>query len=118
MIPSQRVYWRADRCLATSYKHSSYCCVFTISLPSNGITLPIVAQEFVFAGRCLPNCSLATDMHVTLFNFVKILDFLTVEIERHAVFGLIQYFTKRKEKYLLLQLFNVNKSAKMDLFLH
>jgi hypothetical protein len=27
VIPSQGVHWRADCCLTTSYKHSSYCCV-------------------------------------------------------------------------------------------
>jgi hypothetical protein len=50
VVTTQRVYWRADDCLATSYKHSSYCCVFTISLPSNENTSPISGQVFVFAG--------------------------------------------------------------------
>jgi hypothetical protein len=27
MIAISPVYWRADCCLATSYKHSSYCCL-------------------------------------------------------------------------------------------
>jgi hypothetical protein len=53
-------------CLATSYNHSSYCCVFTISFTNNGNTLPIVGQEFVFAGTCLPSCCLATDIHATI----------------------------------------------------
>jgi hypothetical protein len=68
MVPTQRVHWRTDCCPATSYEHSSYCWVFTLSLPSNGNTLPIVGQEFVFAGTCLPSCSLATDIHVKIFN--------------------------------------------------
>jgi hypothetical protein len=68
VVPTQRVHCRADCCLANSYKHSSCCCVFTISLPSNGNILPIVGQEFVFAGTCLPSCSIETDIHVTIFN--------------------------------------------------
>jgi hypothetical protein len=66
MVPTQRVHWRADCRLATSYEHSSYCCMFTISLPSNGNALSIVGQEFLFAGTCLSSCSLATDIHVTI----------------------------------------------------
>jgi hypothetical protein len=41
VIPTKRIYWRADRCLATSYQHFFYCCVFTISLPNNRNTLPL-----------------------------------------------------------------------------
>jgi hypothetical protein len=40
--------------------------MFTISLSSDGNTLPIVGQEFVFAKISLRSCSLATDIHVTL----------------------------------------------------
>jgi hypothetical protein len=69
VIPSHRIHWRADCCLTTSYRHSSYCCVFTICLPSNGNTLPIFGQEFVFAGTCLPSCSLATAIQVTILLF-------------------------------------------------
>jgi hypothetical protein len=67
VVPTQRAHWRGDCYLATSYKHSSYCCLFTISLSGNGNNLPIFGQEFVFAGTCLPSCSPATDIHVTLF---------------------------------------------------
>jgi hypothetical protein len=70
VIPTQLVHWRTDCCLATSYKHSSYCCVFTISLSSNGNTLRIVGQEFVFAGTCLTSCSLETDIHVTIYIYI------------------------------------------------
>jgi hypothetical protein len=28
--------------------------------------LPIVGQEFFFAGKCLPSCSLASDIYVTI----------------------------------------------------
>jgi hypothetical protein len=28
--------------------------------------LPVVGQEFFFAGTCLPSCSLATDINVTV----------------------------------------------------
>jgi hypothetical protein len=29
--------------------------------------LPVIGKEFFFAGTCLPSCSLATDIHVTIF---------------------------------------------------
>jgi hypothetical protein len=45
VVPIQRVHRRADCCLATSYKHPSYCCVFTISLSSNGNISPIAGQN-------------------------------------------------------------------------
>jgi hypothetical protein len=67
VVPTPRVHWRADCCLVTSYKHSSPYYVLAISLPNNGNILPILGQEFVFAGTCLPSCSLATDIHVKLF---------------------------------------------------
>jgi hypothetical protein len=31
--------------------------------------LPIVGQEFFFEGTCLPSCSLATDIHVTIYTY-------------------------------------------------
>jgi hypothetical protein len=38
VITISSVHWRVDRCLATSYKHSSYCYVFILPLPSNALT--------------------------------------------------------------------------------
>jgi hypothetical protein len=66
VVPTQQVHWRADCRLATRYKHSFYCCMFTISLPGNGNTLPIVGQKFVLVGTCLPSYSLATDIHLKI----------------------------------------------------
>jgi hypothetical protein len=34
VITFSPVHWRSDCCLVTSYKHSSYCCVFIAPLPS------------------------------------------------------------------------------------
>jgi hypothetical protein len=79
-------------------------------------TLLIVGQEFIFAGLCLRSRSLVTDIHATLFNFVKISDFLILKIERRSIIGLIQYLTKRKDNYLLISMFNVNKAAKWIYF--
>jgi hypothetical protein len=58
VVPTQRIHWRADCCLATSYKHSSYrdtasivarFSVFTELLPGNAlmksVAIFILAKE-------------------------------------------------------------------------
>jgi hypothetical protein len=42
--------------------------------------LPIVGQEFVFAGTCLHSCPLATDIYVTVsYNFIR--NYVIPEVE-------------------------------------
>jgi hypothetical protein len=54
-VPTQRVHWRVDCCLATSYKHSSYWdtaaivarfSLFTEPLPSNALAINVTIWFF------------------------------------------------------------------------